>query len=94
MKKLLALLLVSLLAVVPLLATAEVTLTMGSWRPDDTVQMNDLFAAYHELFPEVTIIYEPTINVDYNATLRLQLDSGIGPDLFATRSFAGGLNLF
>lgn len=94
MKKLFALLLVSLLAVVPLFASAEVTLTMGSWRPDDSVQMNELFATYHELFPDVTITFEPTINVDYNATLRLQLESGIGPDQFTTRSFAGGLDLY
>ncbi|MCL1854141.1 MAG: extracellular solute-binding protein [Clostridia bacterium] len=93
MKKLLALLLVSLL-VVPLAASAEATLTMGSWRPDDSVQMNELLAAYKEIAPDVTISFEPTINVDYNATLRLQLDSGTGPDLFTTRSFANGLDLY
>ena len=94
MKKLFALLLVSLLAVVPLLASAEVTLTMGSWRPDDYAQMNELLAAYKEIAPDVTISFEPTINVDYNATLRLQLDNGTGPDLFTTRSFANGLDLY
>ena len=94
MKKFLALLLVSLLVVVPLAASAEAMLTMGSWRPDDSVQMNELLAAYKEIAPDVTISFEPTINVDYNATLRLQLDSGTGPDLFTTRSFANGLDLY
>lgn len=75
-------------------ADKEVKLTMGSWRPDDVEQMNNLLAAYKEVEPNVTIEFQPTNPPDYNATLRLQLDSGTGPDLMYARSYATGLELF
>jgi raffinose/stachyose/melibiose transport system substrate-binding protein len=42
----------------------------------------------------VTIQYRPTNPPDYNATLRLQLDGGTGPDLMYARSYAPGRELF
>ncbi|MBJ2355322.1 ABC transporter substrate-binding protein, partial [Sphaerochaeta sp. S2] len=75
-------------------ASDEVVLTMGSWRTDDVEQMNRLLAAYKKLAPEVTIKFQPTNPPDYNATLRLQLDSGTGPDLMYARSYAAGQELF
>lgn len=72
----------------------KVELTMGSWRTDDVEQMNSLLAAYHELNPNVTIKFQPTNPPDYNATLRLQLDGGTGPDLMYARSYATGEELF
>ena len=71
-----------------------VTLTMGSWRTDDVDQMNNLLAEYKKLVPNVTIEFKPTNAPDYNATLRLQLDSDTGPDLMYARSYATGLELF
>lgn len=78
----------------PVPADEEVKLTMGSWRPDDVEQMNNLLASYKEVAPNVTIEFQPTNPPDYNATLRLQLDSGTGPDLMYARSYATGLELF
>ena len=72
----------------------EVVLTMGSWRADDVEQMNNLLAVYKELVPNVTIDFKPTNPADYNATLRLQLDSGTGPDLMYARSYEAGQELF
>ncbi len=72
----------------------EVTLTMGSWRTDDVVQMNRLLAEYKKVAPNVTIKFQPTNPPDYNATLRLQLDSNTGPDLMYARSYAAGEELF
>jgi raffinose/stachyose/melibiose transport system substrate-binding protein len=69
-------------------------LTMGSWRADDVAQMNNLLAEYKKLNPNVTINFRPTNPADYNATLRLQLDSGTGPDLMYARSYAAGQELF
>lgn len=75
-------------------ASDEVVLTMGSWRTDDVEQMNRLLDAYKNVAPDVTIKFQPTNPPDYNATLRLQLDSGTGPDLMYARSYAAGQELF
>lgn len=72
----------------------KVELTMGSWRADDVAQMNNLIAAYKAVAPEVNITFQPTNPPDYNATLRLQLDSDTGPDLMYARSYATGQELF
>jgi raffinose/stachyose/melibiose transport system substrate-binding protein len=71
-----------------------IVLTMGSWRADDMVQMNQLLAEYRKLKPNVEIRFQPTNPPDYNATLRLQLDGGTGPDLMYARSYAPGRELF
>jgi raffinose/stachyose/melibiose transport system substrate-binding protein len=71
-----------------------VELTMGSWRADDVAQMNALLAEYSKVAPGVKVTFRPTNPPDYNATLRLQLDGGIGPDLMYARSYATGQELF
>lgn len=76
------------------LGEETVELTMGSWRTDDVVQMNNLLAKYKEVAPNVTITFQPTNPADYNATLRLQLEGGTGPDLMYARSYATGIELF
>ncbi|GHU61265.1 sugar ABC transporter substrate-binding protein [Spirochaetia bacterium] len=75
-------------------ADGKVVLTMGSWRADDVAQMNNLLAEYKKLKPNVEIQFRPTNPPDYNATLRLQLDGGTGPDLIYARSYAPGQELF
>lgn len=75
-------------------AAEPVELTMGSWRTDDVAQMGKLLAAYKEVAPNVTIVFQPTNPPDYNATLRMQLDSKTGPDLMYARSYATGQELF
>ncbi|MDD4573749.1 MAG: extracellular solute-binding protein [Sphaerochaeta sp.] len=76
------------------MAGDSVTLTMGSWRTDDVEQMNRLLNEYKKIAPNVTIKFQPTNPPDYNATLRLQLDSNTGPDLMYARSYAAGQELF
>ena len=71
-----------------------VVLTMGSWRADDVAQMNNLLAEYKKIKPNVEIQFRPTNPPDYNATLRLQLEGGTGPDLMYARSYATGQELF
>ena len=102
MKKLTAMMLacVLLAAISPVFANGanegggeKVTLTMGSWRTDDVAQISALLKEYKKVKPNVTIEFKPTINVDYNATLRLQLESGTGPDLMYARSYATGAKL-
>ncbi|MEA4899644.1 ABC transporter substrate-binding protein [Bacillota bacterium Meth-B3] len=94
MKKLVVLLLAVLLAIAPFTVLAEgVTLTMGSWRNTDAAMVDALLAKYKEL-TGVTIVFEPTQSSQYNSVLRLQLDSGTGPDLYYSRSYATGEELY
>jgi raffinose/stachyose/melibiose transport system substrate-binding protein len=75
-------------------SSGKVVLLMGSWRADDVAQINNLLEEYHRQNPNVEIHFQPTNPPDYNATLRLQLDSGTGPDLMYARSYATGQELF
>ena len=94
MKKLVVVLVAVLLAVLPMLACAEgVTLTMGSWRNTDAAMVEALLAKYKEI-SGVSITFEPTQSAQYNSVLRLQLDSGTGPDLYYSRSYATGEELY
>jgi raffinose/stachyose/melibiose transport system substrate-binding protein len=86
-----------LLALVPasvIAQDAEVSLTMGSWRVDDVEQMQVILDAFHEVYPNITITFDPTNPPDYNATLRTQLEGGTAPDLFYLRSYATSRQLF
>ena len=94
MKKLLALVMAALLAILPFAAFAqEVTLTMGSWRNTDAAMVEKLLNKYKEI-SGVTIVFEPTQSAQYNSVLRMQLDSGTGPDLYYSRSYATGEELY
>lgn len=75
-------------------AGGKAALVMGSWRADDVAQMNNLLAEYKKIKPNVDIAFRPTSPPEYNATLRLQLESGTGPDLMYARSYATGQELF
>lgn len=79
----------------PTAAPAEkATLTMGSWRVDDVTQMNNIIAEFNKVYPDIEIKFDPTNPPDYNATLRTQLEGGIGPDLFYLRSYATSRQLY
>jgi len=94
MKKLLAFAMVALLGVLPIVSLADgAELVMGSWRNTDVAQVEALLAKYEEI-SGVKIRFEPTASAEYNATLRLQLDNGTGPDLFYSRSYATGEELY
>ena len=92
MKKLIAIVLAVLMFALPTLAMAD-ELTMGSWRTDDVEQVSALLAKYEEL-TGVKIVFQPTQSTQYNATLRSQLDGGIGPDLFYSRTCEAGAELY
>jgi len=75
-------------------SSGKVVLTMGSWRADDVAQMNNLLKEYKKIKPNVEIQFRPINPPEYNATLRLQLEGGTGPDLMYARSYATGQELF
>lgn len=93
MKKLFALLLTLTLAVGLTSTALAVDLTMGSWRIDDTDKVQAFLDVYAEQ-SGVNILFQGTQSAQYNATLRLQLDSGTGPDLYYSRSYETGMELF
>lgn len=72
----------------------KVALRMGSWRMDDVAQMEAVLAEFTKTHPGIEILFQPTNPPDYNATLRLQLESGTGPDIMYARSYATGIQLF
>ncbi len=72
----------------------NVVLVMGSWRPDDVEQMNEILARFHEQHPHITIRFDPTSPPEYDAALQAQLAGGTGPDLFYLRSFTKSRQLF
>lgn len=74
-------------------AKSNVVLTMGSWRADDVAGWTKLLAEYKKT-TGVEIQFKPINPPDYNATLRLQLESGTGPDLMFARSYDTGIELF
>ncbi|MEI8094613.1 MAG: extracellular solute-binding protein [Spirochaetales bacterium] len=83
------------LATVLLAASAFAqTITLGSWRTDDVAKVNNIIAAFNKTNPNIKVKFDPTNPPDYNATLRLQLESGNGPDLFYARSYATGEELY
>ncbi|MBN2618137.1 MAG: extracellular solute-binding protein [Spirochaetales bacterium] len=106
MKKSLCLLIVLLLAFTNLTANGNkeagasdaanqsVELIMGSWRTDDAEQMKAVLGEFTKKYPNIKVKFQPTIPAEYNSTLRLQLEGGIGPDVMYARSFATGIQLF
>jgi len=75
-------------------AEEPVELTLGSWRVDDVEAWDAILEAFHAEYPNITVVFDPTNPLDYDATLRTQLETGTAPDLFFVRSFATGLDLY
>lgn len=99
MKKFVAAFVLLLVLLSPIMAGGAdeeeaVTLSFGSWRTDDVQQINGLIAEFNKEYPDINVEFDPTNPPDYNATLRLQLEQGIGPDIYYARSFVTGEQLF
>jgi len=82
------------MALVLVAGAAAQTITVGSWRTDDVAQWKGLIADFNKSYPGIEVRFDPTNPPDYNATLRLQLESGTGPDVFYARSGDVGKTLF
>lgn len=65
-----------------------VTLTLGSWRIEDVEAMNRILRRFSQIYPHITITYDPIVATEYDSVLRAQLAAGQGPDLFYLRSFS------
>lgn len=76
----------------------EVILTLSTWRPEDSDQMQaliDEFEAYARVNKgkTITINYVPVMSVNYDSILNLQLSRGEGPDLMYVRPFSTNGNI-
>ncbi len=87
------LVLLMMVLILPSMLMAQ-TITVGSWRTDDVAQWKGLIADFNKTNPGITVKFDPTNPPDYNATLRLQLESGTGADVFYARSGDVGKVLF
>jgi branched-chain amino acid transport system substrate-binding protein len=71
----------------------EVVLSLGTWRPEDTTQIEaliDEFEAYalETTDRRITVDYRPVMSVNYDSILEQQLSLGEGPDLLYVRPFS------
>lgn len=77
-------------SVVP--ASDTVKLTLSTWRPEDTKQIqilfNDFQAYAKEQGKNIVMEYRPVMSVNYNSIIDIQLSRGAGPDLFYVRPFS------
>lgn len=74
-------------------ASAQVKLTMGSWRTEDREFYEKVIQAFQQNHPDIEISYEPTKNTEYNTKLNIALQTGAGPDIIHLRPYAPGIQL-
>lgn len=70
-----------------------VTLTIGSWRTEDTAGYAKAIEAFNNHYPEIKVEFKPSKNTEYNTILNTALQSGEGPDIFHLRPYAPGIAL-
>lgn len=62
--------------------TGFVTLTLGSWRTDDQIQINKILSVFQQKYPQIKINFAPTNPLDYQSVLNNQFKNNEAPDLF------------
>jgi raffinose/stachyose/melibiose transport system substrate-binding protein len=65
----------------------EVELVMGSWRTEDIDQWEAILKIFEAEHPNINVIFEPTLNTEYNSQIQTLLEAGEGPDLVTCRPF-------
>ncbi len=73
--------------------TETVTLSIGSWRTEDTAGYEKVIAAFNEKYPDIKVEFKPSKNTEYNTLLNTALQSGEGPDIIHLRPYAPGIAL-
>jgi branched-chain amino acid transport system substrate-binding protein len=71
----------------------EVILTLSTWRPEDTEEIQSLldeFEAYalESAGKTITVNYRPVMSVNYDSIIDIELGRGEGPDLLYVRPFS------
>lgn len=70
-----------------------VTLTIGSWRTEDTANYQKVIDAFNAKNPDIKVEFKPSKNTEYNTILNTALQSGEGPDIIHLRPYAPGIAL-
>ena len=77
---------------VPSATGDQVKLTLSTWRPEDTKQIQkllDAFQAYAQSQGRnIVVEHRPVVSVNYDSILDIKLSTGDGPDLFYVRPFS------
>jgi len=73
-------------------ASDQVKITLSTWRPEDTKQIQKLLDAFQvyaqSLGKNIVVEHRPVVSVNYDSILDIQLSRGEGPDLFYVRPFS------
>lgn len=74
-------------------AGQQVTLSMHSWRVEDTEGYAKLIKAFEAENPSIKIDFKPFKATEYNTILNTALQSDSGPDIMQLRPYAPGVSL-
>jgi len=69
----------------------QVTLSMNSWRVEDTEGYKKIIAAFEAENPNIKIDFKPIKATEYNTILNTALQSDSGPDILQLRPYAPSL---
>ncbi len=76
-------------------ASAQVELTIESWRNDDlAIWQDQIIPAFETQHPDIKVTFAPTAPTEYNAALNAKLEGGTAGDLITCRPFDAALQLF
>ncbi len=76
-------------------ASAQVTLTIESWRNDDlTLWQDKIIPAFEAENPGIKVKFTPSAPAEYNAVLNSKLEAGSAGDLITCRPFDASLALY
>jgi raffinose/stachyose/melibiose transport system substrate-binding protein len=70
-------------------SSGNVTLSVWSWRPEDTATYKKMFDKFHESHPNITVDFKPYKATEYNTILSTGLTQKGGPDVMQLRSYGG-----
>ena len=77
---------------IPVAEESLVKLSLSTWRPEDTKQIQVLLDRFEEYAKtknrNIAVEYVPVMSVNYDSILEIQLNQGKGPDLFYVRPFS------
>jgi raffinose/stachyose/melibiose transport system substrate-binding protein len=73
----------------------DVSLTIESWRNDDSAVWQDtLIPAFEAAHPGIKVVFAPSAPAEYNAALNAKLEGGTAGDLITCRPFDASLALY
>src|SRR5581483_9258782 len=76
-------------------ALADTSLTIESWRNDDSdIWNNQIIPAFEQEHPGIKVTFNATAPTEYNAALNSRLEGGTAGDLITCRPFDASLDLF